>query len=114
MTEQRDTDITRLILDDHGVFRGAFAQLDELSGADARDETLDAIGDHNEIRDAVHAAAREEVGTEGWWAAVRAARVANDEHMAEEERDGLPDFRAHAPSRLRRSLGRRFVEFKRA
>jgi hypothetical protein len=81
---------------------------------DAREDTLDAIGDHNDIRDAIRAAAAEETGSEAWWAAVRAAREANDEHLAEEERDPLPDFRAHAPSRLRRTLGRRFLEFKRA
>lgn len=50
-------------------------------------ETLDAIGDHNDIRDGVRAANAAAVGTDDWWAGVGSARVANDDHMAEEERD---------------------------
>ena len=33
----------------------------------AADETLDAIKDHNKIRDAVAAVAHETVGSDGWW-----------------------------------------------
>ena len=73
---------------------------------DPEDETLDAIGDHNDIRDGVHDAARHEVAGEQWWAAVLATRRANDEHMAEEERDGIADFRQHAAPELRERLGR--------
>jgi Hemerythrin HHE cation binding domain len=80
-------------------------------GTDAREETLDAIGDHNDIRDGVHDAARQPVGSQGWWEAVGRTRVANDEHMAEEEREGLADFRMHATVGLRESLGRRFRQF---
>lgn len=78
---------------------------------DAEDETLDAIGDHNEIRDGVHAAEKEQVGSAQWWEAVRAARVANDEHMAEEERDGIADFRRNTPPELRVEAGRHFAAF---
>ncbi|MDN5860301.1 MAG: hemerythrin domain-containing protein [Pseudonocardia sp.] len=74
-------------------------------------ETLDAIGDHNDIRDGVRDARAANVGDDAWWAGVRAAREANDEHMAEEEREGIADFRVHAPPRLRRSLGERFAAF---
>jgi hypothetical protein len=74
-------------------------------GEDPEDETLDAIGDHNDIRDGVHAAARHPVAGEAWWAAVEEAREANDEHMAEEEREGIADFRLHAPAELRERLG---------
>lgn len=81
-------------------------------GSEAEDETLDAVGDHNEIRDAVHDAARHPVGSAEWHRAVRAARVANSNHMAEEEDDALPDFRAHADPGLRDELARRFLEFK--
>jgi len=76
------------------------------------EETRDAIGDHNDIRDGILQASRHEVGTDGWWAGVTAAREANDEHMGEEENEGLPDFRLNAPSGLRESLGRQFTEFK--
>jgi hypothetical protein len=78
---------------------------------DPEDETLDAIGDHNDIRDGVHDAARHQVATEHWWAAALATRKANDEHMAEEEREGLADFRRHAPLGLREALGRQFARF---
>jgi hypothetical protein len=79
---------------------------------EAEDETLDAIGDHNDIRDAVHDAAGEPVASDAWWAAVGRARVANDEHMAEEEREALADFRRNSPPGLRDTLGRRFRRFK--
>ena len=78
---------------------------------DPEDETLDAIGDHNDIRDGVRDANAAEVGTEEWWAAVGRTRVANDDHMGEEEREGLSDFRRHAPAGLRKSLGRKYSEF---
>jgi Hemerythrin HHE cation binding domain len=80
-------------------------------GEDPEGETLDAIGDHNEIRDGVHEAARHPLGTAEWWAAVGQARKANDEHMGEEEREGLSDFRLHAPVGLRDALGAQFSEF---
>jgi len=80
-------------------------------GEDPQDETLDAIGDHNDIRDGVHAAARHPVAGEDWWAAVEAARAANDEHMAEEEREGIADFRLHAPAEVRERLGQELESF---
>ena len=69
------------------------------------EETKDAIGDHNDIRDAVKDSAKHEVGTEEWWEAVGRARSANTEHMGEEEDEGLADFRKHAPLDQRHSLG---------
>ncbi|MFC0454868.1 hemerythrin domain-containing protein [Rhodococcus jostii] len=87
-----------------------YPQLLRVGDDDAEEETLDAIGDHNDIRDGVSDAAEYPVATEKWWAAVARTRVANDEHMAEEEREGLADFRT-APKELRVSLGRRFAEF---
>lgn len=81
-------------------------------GSDAESETLDAVGDHNDIRDGVHEAARHPVGSDAWWAAVRTARAANTEHMGEEEDGALADFRRHADPGLREDLGRRFLDFK--
>jgi Hemerythrin HHE cation binding domain len=80
-------------------------------GTDPEAETLDAIGDHNEIRDGVQAANQQDVGSVEWWQAVDETRRANDERMAEEEHEGLADFRLHAASGLRESLGRRFAAF---
>src|ERR1700728_934684 len=78
---------------------------------DPEGETLDAIGDHNDIRDGVRDANAAELASDEWWAAVGRARVANDDHMGEEEREGLSDFRRHAPIGLREALGRQYREF---
>ena len=81
-------------------------------GAQAEEETDDAIRDHNAIRDGVAGARRAPVGSQQWWAAVGKARQENDEHMAEEEREALPDFRRHATDELRHELATRFLAFK--
>jgi hypothetical protein len=78
----------------------------------AEEETEDAIGDHNSIRDAVAASRRWEAGSDAWWAAVDAARRANSTHMGEEERQGLADFRRHADAGLRHELGVRFAAYE--
>ena len=75
-------------------------------GAEA--ETLDAIRDHNEIRDAVTEVASLQVGTKEWFDAVAAANLANSDHMAEEEREGLSDFRRLAGLQQRHDLAGRF------
>lgn len=80
-------------------------------GDDAEDETDDAIGDHNKIRDAVARAATLEVGSHEWFEAVGIARAENSEHLAEEEDEVLPDFRKNAPRRLRSELAARWIEF---
>ena len=76
------------------------------------EETLDAIGDHNEIRDAVAEAGRYPVGSDGWYAAVTGANLANGDHMAEEEREGLTDFRRLAGLQQRHSLAVAFAAFE--
>jgi hypothetical protein len=75
-------------------------------------ETEDAIGDHNDIRDGIREAGRHDVGSDGWWKGVDAARKANDEHMGEEEHEGLADFRRHIDLELRHRLGVRFATFE--
>lgn len=85
-----------------------YPQLLKRGANDPEGETLDAIGDHNDIRDGVRAANASPIGSEQWWAAVGRTRLANDEHMAEEEREGLSDFRRHAPIGLREALGRQY------
>jgi hypothetical protein len=75
-------------------------------------ETLDAIKDHNEIRDAVEEAARYPVGSDEWFAAVAAANLANSDHMAEEEREGLTDFRRLAGLQQRHELAVAFTAFQ--
>jgi len=80
--------------------------------ASADDETQDAIKDHNEIRDAVAAVARRKVGGDAWFKAVAAANKANSDHMGEEEREGLADFRANAELALRHELAVAFATFE--
>ena len=77
-------------------------------------ETLDAIKDHNDIRDAVAAVAGHRVGSAPWREAVAKANHANGEHMDEEERQGLTDFRRHAQLQLRHDLAVRFAVFEAA
>jgi hypothetical protein len=83
-------------------------------GQRAEDETEDAINDHNKIRDAVRDAGRREVGSDDWWEAVGRAATENSEHIAEEERGALSDFRLNADVALRDELGRRWLEFRAA
>ena len=76
------------------------------------DETLDAIKDHNEIRDAVMDVARQPVGSDAWYDAVAGANLANGSHMAEEEREGLTDFRRLAGLSQRHDLAVAFAAFE--
>ncbi|MGO9221397.1 MAG: hemerythrin domain-containing protein [Streptosporangiaceae bacterium] len=81
-------------------------------GGTTEDETLDAIGDHNDIRDAVMSAQGRPVGSDEWYAGVTAANLANSDHMAEEEREGLTDFRRLASLQLRHDLGVALVKYE--
>jgi hypothetical protein len=76
------------------------------------EETLDAIGDHNEIRDSVAEVAKHTVGSDGWLAAVAAVNRANGDHMAEEEREGLTDFRREATVQRRHDLAVAFAGYE--
>ena len=82
------------------------------AGVDPEAETKDAISDHNDIRDAVAAVAGHEVGSDDWYHAVAKANEANSDHMAEEEREGLTDFRRHAELSLRHDLAVAFAVFE--
>ncbi|AQR61023.1 cation-binding protein [Brevundimonas sp. LM2] len=75
-------------------------------------ETEDAIEDHNKLRDAVAAVAQYPVGTGAWIEAVGKANVVNSKHMGEEERQGLTDFRRHAPVATRHALAVQFAAFE--
>ena len=99
---------------EEAIFYPALLQVGLASGrqAGAEEETLDAIGDHNDIRDAVAEVARHRAGSDGWLAAVAAANLANSDHMAEEEREGLTDFRRLAGLQQRHDLAIAFVAFQ--
>jgi hypothetical protein len=88
------------------------------SGADgansAREETTDAVRDHNDIRDGIRRAERHPAGSEDWWKAVIETRTVNSDHMAEEEREALADFRRHASPQARHDLGVEFAVYEAA
>ena len=98
------------------LFYPALLKLGRGSGGDETPEaeTEDAIDDHNEIRDAVAAVADHQVGSDGWYEAIAAADEANGDHMAEEEREGLKDFREHASLQTRHDLAVAFAGFEAA
>ena len=84
-------------------------------GADARsadDEVEDAVKDHNLIREAVRRACSLPVGSGAWWEAVVDANVQNSDHMAEEERQDLADFRQQASLELRHEIAIAFLRYE--
>src|SRR6266550_1862488 len=103
-------DITQLILDDHHEQRRLFAILEEIDPADTG--TLEAIWARLSAFLEVHAAAGHQAGTSEWFAAVAAVNMANGDHMAEEEREGLTDFRRRAGLQLRHGLAVAFAAFE--
>jgi Hemerythrin HHE cation binding domain len=76
------------------------------------DETKDAISDHNDIRDGITEAATHDVGSDNWWKGVTVARKANDEHMGEEEHEGLREFRVHVDHETRHRIAVAFVAYE--
>ena len=81
--------------------------------ADGVDEEVkDAVKDHNEIRAAIDKVSKYEPGTDTWWAAVTECRTANSDHMAEEERQDLADFRRHNDLQTRHAIAVEFVRFE--
>jgi hypothetical protein len=76
------------------------------------EETEDAVHDHNEIRDAVRAVHGEEPGSDRWFAALAKANEVNGDHMAEEEREGLTDFRRKVSLEERHRIAVRFLAFE--
>ncbi len=114
--DRSDTKSLRLVWEQLADFLEVHAAAEEevfypallAHGDPDREETKDAVKDHNEIRDAIAEAARQPVGSDAWWKAVGESRTANTDHMGEEEDDGLRDFRRHASLDLRDELGKKF------
>jgi len=77
-----------------------------------QEETEDAVEDHNKIRAAAAEVDGHRVGSDSWFQAVGRANKANGDHMAEEERQGLTDFRRHASLQQRHDLAVRFIAFE--
>jgi hypothetical protein len=87
------------------------ALLKKGKAGDPEDETDDAIGDHNSIRDAVREARKHKVGSKAWFEAVGTARSENGEHLDEEEREALPDFIKSTTPELRHKLAMQWLVF---
>lgn len=78
----------------------------------AAEETEDAIGDHNDIRDTGEAVQQHAVGSAAWFDAIGECNKANSDHLAEEERQVITDFRRHATLEERHALGVKFAAFQ--
>ena len=108
----------QVLLDTHALAEERFFYPELLKigrGADHEtptDETRDAIKDHNEIRDTASAVDRKELGSAEWFDAVAACNKANSDHLDEEERQGLTDFRQHADLEVRHRLAVQFLQFE--
>lgn len=108
----------RALLDTHADAEEKFFYPEVLKigrGADgdtAVEETRDAIKDHNDIRDSAAKVDKQDTGSAEWFKAVDAANKANGDHMAEEERQGLADFRRNADLKLRHRLAVEFIRFE--
>jgi Hemerythrin HHE cation binding domain len=81
---------------------------------DAEEETEDAIVDHNDIRDAAEEVDTHQVGSGPWWDAVGEVREHNSDHLGEEERQALADFRHNSDVETRHELGVQFAAFSAA
>lgn len=108
----------RVLLDTHALAEERFFYPELLKigrGADHEtptEETRDAIKDHNEIRDTAAEVDRKELGSAEWFDAVARCNKANSDHMDEEERQGLTDFRQHADLEVRHRLAVQFLQFE--
>jgi hemerythrin superfamily protein len=78
----------------------------------AEEETEDAIDDHNDIRDTGEEVGKHKVGSPAWFDAVGKCNKANSDHLAEEERQGITDFRKNATLQERHDLGVQFAAFE--
>jgi hypothetical protein len=76
------------------------------------EEVEDAVKDHNELRAAIRRVARCKTGSAAWWTAVVDANVHNSDHMGEEERQDLADFRQQASLELRHEIAVQFLRYE--
>lgn len=84
-------------------------------GGDAEsveEEVEDAVKDHNDIRKAIRKVGRCRTGSAAWWTAVTDANVYNSNHMGEEERQDLADFRQRASLELRHEIALQLIRYE--
>src|SRR6478736_1913753 len=117
-TERPSVDITDVILRQHDEQRRMFAMLEEWPRDDH--EGLAAVWKRLEILLETHAEAEElyfypellRTGSDAWWTAVVDANVHNSDHMGEEERQDLADFRQRASLELRHEIAVQFLRYE--
>lgn len=81
------------------------------SGPQATAGTLEAVADHDDIREAIMEAHLEPIGSAGWWRAVRATLVISTQHMDAEERGILADCNHRWSASQRQKLGLEWSKF---
>ena len=79
---------------------------------DGKEESKDAIEEHDEIRESLKEVEEHEAGTELFMLAVTQLVATTKHHVGVEEAELLPDFRNNSEESERQSLGLRFEEAK--
>lgn len=78
---------------------------------DGVEEGKSAVREHNDIRHSVDAVMDEDPQSPAWRDAVRCAQEVNAEHMAQEEREFIPDFKDNVDESHRDDLGMKWLKF---
>ena len=76
---------------------------------DGAEDGKTAVREHNDIRHAVADVGQHELGSDTWWEAVRRAQQVNGDHMAEEEREFIPEFKDSVDAERRDELGMQWL-----
>lgn len=79
---------------------------------DGREESTDAIEEHDQIREALKEVEEHDAGTALFTLAVTQLVATTKHHVGVEEAELLPDFRKNSDAAEREELGRRFEEAK--
>jgi hypothetical protein len=79
---------------------------------EGREESKDAIEEHDQIRGSLKEVEEHEAGTELFTLAVTQLVATTKHHVGVEESELLPDFRKNSEASEREELGRRFEEAK--
>lgn len=79
---------------------------------DGREESKDAIEEHDQIRGSLKEVEEHEAGTELFTLAVMQLVATTKHHVGVEESEFLPDFRKNSDTSEREELGRQFTEAK--
>lgn len=81
------------------------------SGSVSPERRLDAVADHDDIREAISEARLQFAGSPLWWAAARAVLAASGDHLDREERDMLAGWLPRLTMSQRLELGNQWLVF---